>query len=99
LGLVEEVRRLLALPKPLSREARQALGYREVMEHLDGKQGLEATIMAVKTHSRQFAKRQLTWFRRLPGCFPASTELTGQLWHSTMKGSAVEQAASAASLP
>jgi tRNA dimethylallyltransferase len=87
LGLVDEVRRLRSLPKPLSREARQALGYREVLDHLDGKLPLPDTIAAVKTHSRQFAKRQLTWFRRLPGCFPVSAELTGQLWHSTMKES------------
>jgi tRNA dimethylallyltransferase len=83
-GLVGEVRRLLALPKPLSREARQALGYREVMEHFNGTMTLADTISAVKTHSRQFAKRQLTWFRRLPGCFSVSTELTGELWRPTM---------------
>lgn len=83
-GLVDEVRRLLALPKPLSREAGQALGYREVIEHLAGKIRLEEAIAAVKTHSRQFAKRQLTWFRHLPGCFPVSPELTQQLWRHTM---------------
>jgi tRNA dimethylallyltransferase len=85
-GLVDEVRRLLALPMPLSREARQALGYREVIDHLEGKHSLMETIAAVKTHSRQFAKRQLTWFRRLPGCIPISAELTGQLWNPKMKG-------------
>ncbi len=88
-GLVDEVRGLQSLPKPLSREARQALGYREVMEHLDGKATLTDTIAAVKAHSRQFAKRQLTWFRHLPGCFPVSTELTGQLWPPTIKGSGI----------
>lgn len=65
-GLVEEVAGLLKLEKPLSREANQALGYREVIAHLRGGPSLAETIDAVKTHSRQFAKRQMTWFRRLP---------------------------------
>ena len=62
-GLVEEVRRLLARPRALGREARQALGYREVIEHLAGKRDLQETIELVKLKTRQFAKRQMTWFR------------------------------------
>lgn len=67
-GLVEEVRGLLARQRPLSRTASQALGYREVIEHLQGKRGLPETIDLVKTHTRQFAKRQRTWFRSLSEC-------------------------------
>ncbi|HQU45617.1 MAG TPA: tRNA (adenosine(37)-N6)-dimethylallyltransferase MiaA [Pirellulales bacterium] len=67
-GLVDEVRGLLASGKRLSRTARQALGYREVLEHLDGRQPLADTIERVKTRTRQFAKRQLTWFRSLSEC-------------------------------
>jgi len=67
-GLVEEVRRLLAGPQPLSRTARKAVGYREVVEHLDGRRGLPETIELVKTHTRQLAKRQRTWFRSLSEC-------------------------------
>jgi tRNA dimethylallyltransferase len=67
-GLVEETRGLLAGPRPLSKTASQALGYREVIEHLAGKRGLEETIALVKTHTRQFAKRQRTWFRSLSEC-------------------------------
>jgi tRNA dimethylallyltransferase len=62
-GLVEEVRRLLAHPNGLGREARQALGYKEVIEHLEGRRGLQETIDLVKLKTRQFAKRQMTWFR------------------------------------
>ena len=67
-GLVEEVRGLLARPGPLSQTARQALGYREVIEHLEGRRDLAQTIEEVKTHTRQFSKRQGTWFRSLSEC-------------------------------
>lgn len=65
-GLVEEVRSLLS-GGGLSRTAAQALGYREVIEHLDRGVTLEETITNVKRRSRNYAKRQLTWFRRIPG--------------------------------
>ena len=44
--------------------AMQAIGYRQVVEHLRGERGLAETIELVKVRTRQFAKRQLTWFRR-----------------------------------
>ena len=67
-GLVDEVRRLLARPQPPSRTARQAVGYREVIDHLAGKRNLAETIAAVQLHTRQLAKRQRTWFRSLSEC-------------------------------
>jgi tRNA dimethylallyltransferase len=67
-GLVEEVRGLIQLPRPLSKEARQALGYKEVLTYLEGKSELAATIAEVQVRSRNLAKRQLTWFRNLGGC-------------------------------
>lgn len=67
-GLVDEVRGLLARPQPLSRTASQALGYREVIDHLDGGSALAETVELVKRHTRQFAKRQMTWFRSLSEC-------------------------------
>jgi tRNA dimethylallyltransferase len=67
-GLVEEVRRLLARPRPLSRTARQAVGYREVIEHLEGRHDLAETVESVRLHTRQLAKRQCTWFRSLSEC-------------------------------
>ena len=67
-GLVEEVRGLLDRPEPLSRTARQAVGYREVIEHIEGHSPLSLTIELVKQHSRQLAKRQMTWFRSLSEC-------------------------------
>ena len=67
-GLVEEVRGLLGGPRPLSKTARQAVGYREVIEHLGGRADLDETIELVKLHTRQLAKRQGTWFRSLSEC-------------------------------
>jgi tRNA dimethylallyltransferase len=67
-GLVDEAQRLLQAEKPPGRTARQAVGYREVIEHLAGKIDLAATIELVKLRTRQFAKRQLTWFRSLSEC-------------------------------
>jgi tRNA dimethylallyltransferase len=67
-GFVEEVRTLLALPRPLSRTARQGVGYRETISYLRGEQDLAETITLIKNHTRQFAKRQLTWFRSLSEC-------------------------------
>jgi len=69
-GLVDEVRRLMSSPRPLGRTASQALGYKEVIDHLAGRQSLAVTIEQVKTRTRQFAKRQETWFRNLVECRP-----------------------------
>lgn len=63
-GLVEETRRLLQAGLPENLTAMQAIGYRQVVEHLRGERGLAETIELVKTRTRQFAKRQMTWFRR-----------------------------------
>ncbi len=65
-GLVEEAQSLRRLSSPLSPEAAQALGYKEVFAHLDGQASLNDTIRTVQARTRQFAKRQMTWFRSLP---------------------------------
>ncbi len=57
-----------ALGSALSRTARQAVGYREVIEHLEGRRNLTETIELVEQHTRQLAKRQGTWFRSLSEC-------------------------------
>ncbi len=67
-GLVDEVAGLLKTPEPLSRTARNAVGYREVIEHLAGRHTLDETIRLVQMHTRQLAKRQETWFRGLSEC-------------------------------
>lgn len=63
-GLVEETRELLKHGLAGNRTAMQAIGYRQVVEHLRGERSLAETIELVKIRTRQFAKRQMTWFRR-----------------------------------
>lgn len=63
-GLVEETRRLLASGLEHNLTAMQAIGYRQVVEHLRGVRGLADTVALVKTKTWQFARRQGTWFRR-----------------------------------
>lgn len=60
-GLVDETRHLLDAGLRSNRTAMQAIGYRQVVEHLEGIRGLRDTIELVKVKTRQFAKRQLTW--------------------------------------
>jgi tRNA dimethylallyltransferase len=63
-GLIGEVRELLRHGLAENRTAMQAIGYRQVVEHLRGVRSLPETIELVKIRTRQFAKRQMTWFRR-----------------------------------
>ena len=83
-GLVEESQALRRLPRPLSREALQAVGYKELFDHLDGPMGLEETIVRIQTRSRNLAKRQLTWFRGLTECAPVVDHLTFAAWGITI---------------
>jgi tRNA dimethylallyltransferase len=73
-GWVEEVRALCALPRPLSREARQALGYCELLAWLETGGDRTEVADAIRTRTRQFAKRQLTWFRHLPSLVPVPAD-------------------------
>ena len=65
-GLLAEVAGLLEEPTPLSRTARQALGYKELIEHIEGKVGLDEAVSMIILRTRQFAVRQERWFRRDP---------------------------------
>ena len=65
-GLVDEVRALAARPAGISRTARQALGYREVLAHVEGGAPLDGCLEEAVRRTRQFARRQASWFRRDP---------------------------------
>ncbi|QDT68278.1 IPP transferase [Planctomycetes bacterium MalM25] len=64
-GLVEEVRSLTAEGPGLGRSASQAVGYREVLEHLSGDDDLPKTVERIQARTRRFSKRQGTWYRSL----------------------------------
>jgi tRNA dimethylallyltransferase len=65
-GLLDEVKALAARPAALSRTASQALGYRELLAHLDGDCTEAEAVQLAVTRTRQFARRQERWFRRDP---------------------------------
>ncbi len=65
-GFIDEVRDLMKRGLKESPTAAKAIGYREVMQHLSGELALDETIECVKKSTRNFVKRQLTWFRREP---------------------------------
>ncbi len=67
LGLVEEVRSLLAEEKLLSQQARCAIGYAEIIEHLEGRLSLEDAVEEIKKNTRRLAKGQRTWFKTFRG--------------------------------
>jgi tRNA dimethylallyltransferase len=63
-GLVAETEMLVGRGLEQNRAAMQAIGYRQTVEFLRGERSLPETIELVKLRTRQFAKRQMTWFRR-----------------------------------
>lgn len=62
-GWLDEVRRLLSDERGLGREASQALGYKELAGVIRGEEELASAVERIKARTRQFAKRQMTWFR------------------------------------
>jgi tRNA dimethylallyltransferase len=65
-GLLDEVRALAAADPPASRTARQALGYRELLRHVEDGAPLDECVEEAIRRTRQFARRQDAWFRRDP---------------------------------
>jgi tRNA dimethylallyltransferase len=65
-GFLDEVRRLAARPGGLSRTARQALGYRELLAHVEEGRPLDQAVADTLARTRSFARRQWAWFKRDP---------------------------------
>ena len=63
-GLVDEVRQLKDMGCRKGMTSMQGLGYKEILEYLDGECSLEDAVYTLKRDTRHFAKRQLTWFKR-----------------------------------
>ena len=64
-GLIEEVRQLIAQGITPAHQSMQGIGYKEVFQYLHGESDLTTTIITIKQATRQFAKRQLTWYRKM----------------------------------
>lgn len=63
-GLVEEVRTLKSMGCHRGQTSMQGLGYKEILDYLDGRCTLDEAVYVLKRDTRHFAKRQLTWFKR-----------------------------------
>ena len=68
-GLENEVRKLYKKYKEGLPTAMQAIGYKEIIEYIDGKITLEEAIEKIKLESRRYAKRQITWFKKINNIF------------------------------
>ncbi len=87
-GFEKETRRLLDQFPTLGRTASQGLGYRELIRFLNGHGTLADAVDQIKTGTRQFAKRQLTWFRNMEECSSLDIrgdESAGSLCDSILK--------------
>jgi tRNA dimethylallyltransferase len=62
-GLIAEVKRCFSDPSTWTYQSFQGIGYKEWKEYLEEKAGVEETLLSILIHTRQFAKRQRTWFR------------------------------------
>ncbi len=90
-GLVDEVKKLIENGVPKTNTAMQAIGYKEIVEYLDGYLTYCEAVEKIKQESRRYAKRQLTWFRRNEGAIwlEASlpkAELLSQVMNELKKG-------------
>ncbi len=65
-GLVEEVKQQLDAGITPNCQSMQGIGYKEMIDYLEGKSTLDFAVHSIKQATRHFAKRQLTWFRRMP---------------------------------
>lgn len=81
LGLVDEVRGLVARGIPESAPPFRALGYSHVLRHLRGEIGRDEAAALTKADTRHYAKRQMTWFRKMAGV----------VWFSPDDGAALEE--------
>jgi tRNA dimethylallyltransferase len=66
LGLADEVERLVDQGVPLACQAMQAIGYKQMIGYVRGEYSLADATRAIKQATRNFAKRQMTWYRKMP---------------------------------
>ncbi|MDP4092759.1 MAG: tRNA (adenosine(37)-N6)-dimethylallyltransferase MiaA [Bacillota bacterium] len=66
-GLIDEVKKLVAMGYDKNTIAMQGIGYKEVLQYIRGEKPLDEVVYILKRDTRHYAKRQMTWFRRIPG--------------------------------
>lgn len=64
MGLVEELKSILRAGNPKDLQSLNTVGYKEVIKYLDGEWSLDKAVEKVKTSTRRYAKRQMTWYKR-----------------------------------
>ena len=71
-GLIEETRNILGKGYDKTLKPLQGIGYNQIIQYIDGKIPLDQAVNEIKRESRNYAKRQLTWFRKAPGAISIS---------------------------
>ncbi|MFT7476695.1 MAG: tRNA dimethylallyltransferase [Verrucomicrobiales bacterium] len=89
-GFLEEVRSLVERDRLLGRTARQALGYRELLSHLEDGADLDHALEVARVRTRRFARRQLKWFQRDPRIEWVDLDATGVVDHTRAVERALE---------
>lgn len=89
-GFLDEVRSLIERENPIGRTARQALGYRELLAHLEEGVPIEDALETARVRTRRFARRQMKWFERDPRIEWIDLDSNGEVSHAE----AVERATS-----
>lgn len=79
-GWIQETKNLLEKYPDLGKEARQAIGYQEIIGYLNGSISYEKMIDSINLRTRHLAKKQETWFRHLDFCSPWDPNSNPDLW-------------------
>ncbi|MGI9607273.1 MAG: tRNA (adenosine(37)-N6)-dimethylallyltransferase MiaA [Acidimicrobiales bacterium] len=95
-GFLDEVRALIDRPGGIGRTARQALGYRELLRHVEERLPLDVALDDAKVRTRRFARRQLKWFQRDPRIEWVDLDASGAIDHDAAIATAIERARSSA---
>jgi len=91
-GFLDEVKRLAERPRGIGRTARQALGYRELLRHVEHAEPLDAALDEARRRTRRFARRQLKWFGRDPRIVWVDLDEFGELDHDAAISRAIAMA-------
>ncbi len=73
-GLVDEVKHLMAQGYDTNLKPFQSIGYSQMVDHLEGNISLDRAIYEIKRDTRHYAKRQITWFKKVPDTIPVTAE-------------------------